>query len=144
MNSEGKRPSAARKWWLLLAGIVVFAVSLTLLENLLGTESTPSEADSEPLQPAAPPSPPELSWTDDGAIEITEKPFRPSTIRLQNEEKKQQLFDCLEQRLEETFGNGTEGWDRVGVWRETQRIKGECMDSLRDIPVPPTPPQPGD
>ena len=119
----------------------MLAVSLTLLENLFRTEPTPTVEDSAPPPP---PSPPELRWTDDGAIEISELPFRPSTIRLRNEEKKKELFDCLEQRIEETFGNGTEGWDRVGVWRETQRIKAECMDSLRAIPVPPRPSQPGD
>ena len=143
MNPKNKRLSTARKWWLLLGGIVVFVVSLTLLENLFSTDPSPSEKPSAPPEQTAPPSPPELRWTDDGAIELSEKPFRPSTIRLQNDEKKQELFNCLEQRIEETFGNGTEGWDRVGVWRETQRIKAECMDSLRDIPVPAPPPQPG-
>ena len=131
MNPENERSSAGRRWWWLLAGIVVFAVSFTVLENLGRKEPTPSET-----VPAPPPTPatPEVRWTEDGAIELSEEPFAPSRINLRNEEKKQQLFNCIEQGIEETFGNGTEGWDRVGVWRETQRIKNECMDSLRGVP----------
>ena len=113
------------KLWWVLGAIVIFVVALTLAERFMREEPAPSER--RPTSTA----PPEVRWTEDGAIELTEEPFRPSTIRLQDERKKQELFDCLEQGIEAAFGDGTEGWTRVEVWRETQRIKSECMATLR-------------
>ena len=144
MDSESERSSSARKWWLLVGGIVVFVVAFGLLESLVRTEPTPSEEGSTPAVAAdatLSPAPPELRRLDDGAIEIRHDFFRRSTIRLGNEEDEKALFDCLAQGIEQTFGDGTEGWDRARVLRETQRIQDECM-SLHRKPVPPRPPRP--
>ena len=140
MDPESERSSSTRKWWLLVGGIVVFVVAFSLLESLVRTEPTPSEKGSMPA--AAPsPAPPELRRLDDGAIEIRHDFFRRSTIRLGNEDKEKALFDCLTQGIEQTFGDGTVGWDRGRVRRETQRIRDECL-GLHDIPIPPRPLQP--
>ena len=140
MDPESERSSSTRKWWLLVGGIVVFVVAFSLLESLVRTEPTPSEKGSMPA--AAPsPAPPELRRLDDGAIEIRHDFFRRSTIRLGNRDDEKVLFDCLTQGIEQTFGNGTEGWDRGRVRRETQRIEDECMGVHRK-PVPPRPPRP--
>ncbi len=145
MDPESGRSSSARKWWLLIGGVVVFVVAFSLLESLVRTEPTPSEKGSMPA--AAPsPAPPELRRLDDGAIEIRHDFFRRSTIRLGNEEDEKALFDCLAQGIEQTFADGTEGWNRARVRHEAQRIHDECMSSLHDIPVPPRPlrpPRPG-
>jgi hypothetical protein len=134
MDPESGRSSSAREWWLLIGGIVVFVVAFSLLENLVGTSekgSTPAEAvDAAPSS-----TPPELRRLDDGAIEVRHDFFRRSTIRLGNEDDEKALFDCLEQGIEQTFGDGTEGWDRRRVRRETRRILDECM-GLHGMPVP--------
>ena len=138
MDPDSERTSSARKWWLLIGGIVVFVVGFSLLERLVRTESTPSERGSaEDADAAWSPAPPELRRLDDGGIEIRHDFFRRTTFRLGNEDDAQALFECLEQRIEETFGD-TEGWDRGRVRSETQRIQDECM-SLSDIPVAPRP-----
>jgi hypothetical protein len=145
MDLESERSSSARKWWLLVGGIVVFIAAFNLLESLVRTEPTPSKEGSTTAEDAdAAPwlAPPELRRLDDGAIEIRHDFFRRTTIRLDSEEDKKTLFDCLAQGIEQTFGDGTEGWNRARVRRETQRIQGECMGPLHDMPVPPWPPRP--
>jgi hypothetical protein len=148
MDPESERSSAARKWWLLIGGIVVFVVAFSLLESLVRTEPAPSAEGSTPAgDPDAAPSPPppELRRLDDGAIEIRHDFFRRSTIRLGNEDDEKALFDCLAQGIEQTFADGTAGWDRARVRRETQRIQDACL-GLQDIPTlprRPRPPQPG-
>jgi hypothetical protein len=146
MESESKRSSSARKWWLLAGGFVVFVVAFGLLESLVRTEPTPSEGGSTPAGGAVAalsPAPPLLRRLDDGAIEIRHDFFRRSTIRLSNEDDEQALFDCLAQGIEQTFGDGIEGWNRERVRRETERIQDECLGSFHDIPRPPRPPRPG-
>jgi hypothetical protein len=144
MDPESEKSSSARKWWLLIGGIVVFVVVFTLLESLVRTDSTPSaDGPTSTGNAAAVGSPlrPELRRLDDGAIEIRHDFFRRATIRLDTEEEDNALFDCLSQGIEQTFGEGTEDWDRARVWRETQRIQNECM-GLPGIPAPPRPPRP--
>ena len=144
MDPESERASSARKWWLLIGGIVAFLATFSLLESLVRTEPTPSEkgsAAAEDTDAAPSPTPPELRRLDDGAIEIRHDFFRRSTIRLGNRDDEKVLFDCLTQGIEQTFGDGTEGWDRGRVRRETQRIQDECM-GLHRKPVPPRPPRP--
>ena len=136
MDPESERSSSARKGWLLIGGIVAFLATYSLIESLVRTEPTPSPAAAAPS-----PSPPELRRLEDGAIEIRHDFFRRSTIRLGNRDDEKVLFDCLAQGIEQTFGDGTEGWDRARVLRETQRIQDECM-GLHRKPVPPRPPQP--
>ena len=139
MERENRRSSSARNWWLLIGGVVVFVLGFSLLESLVGTEptgSTPAQDAAAPTSPAAP----EVRRLDDGAIEIRHDFFRRSTIRLDDEDEEQALFDCLTQGIEESFADGTEGWDRERVRDETRRIQNECL-GLQDIPVPPLPPR---
>ena len=140
MDPEGKRSPSARKMWLLIGGVVVFFVAFDWLESLIRTEPTPSE--TEDADAAASPAPPELRRLDDGSIEIRHDFFRRTRIDLGNEEKEKALFDCLAQGIEETFGDGTEGWNRGRVRRETQRIQDECLGSWHNVPIPPRPPRP--
>ena len=145
MDSERKGSSSARKWWLLIGTIVVFVVAFDLLEKLVRPEPTPSGEGStvaEGAGAAASPAPPRLRRLDDGAIEIRHDFFRRSTIRLGDEDDEKALFDCLAQGIEQTFGEGTEGWTRERVRSETQRIQDECLGSTHGIPVPPRPPRP--
>ena len=139
MDSERKGSSSARKWWLLIGGGVVFLVGFSLLENLVRKEPQPStsaEDIHDPFSPAAP----QLRRLDDGGIEISHDFFRRTTIRLGDEDTEQALFDCLAQGIEQTFGDGIEGWDRQRIRRETRRIQDECM-GLHDVAVPvPLPP----
>jgi hypothetical protein len=146
MDSESARSSSARNWWLLAGGFVVFVVAFGLLESLVRTEPTASKEGSTPGEEtdAAPsPAPPKLRRLEDGAIEIRHDFFRRSTIRLGSEDQEKALFDCLAQGIEQTFGDGTAGWSRERVRRETQRIQDECLAPFHDMPVPPRPPQPG-
>jgi hypothetical protein len=146
MDSESERSSSARNWWLLAGGFVVFVVAFGLLESLVRTEPTASKEGSTPDEDAAAassPAPPTLRRLDDGAIEIRHDFFRRSTIRLGTEDQEQALFDCLAQGIEQTFGDGTEGWSRERVRRETQRIQDDCLSSFLDLPAPPRPPQQG-
>jgi hypothetical protein len=145
MDPEGKRSSSARDWWLLIGGIVAFVVAFSVLESVVRTEPTPSEEGSAPAEnaDAAPsPTPPRLRRLEDGAIEIRHDFFRRSTIRLGDEKDEKALFDCLSQGIEQTFGDGTAGWDRGRVRRETQRIQDECM-GLHGMPALPRLPRPG-
>ena len=137
MDPKSERSSSARKWWLLIGGGVVFVVAFSLLQSLVRNEPTPSAESSAPG--AAPsPAPPELRRLDDGGVEIRHDFFRRSTIRLGNEDEEKALFDCLAQGIEKTFGDGTKGWDRGRVRRETHRIQDDCL-RLHDMPVPPRP-----
>ena len=123
MDSEGARPSSARSWWLLIGGIVVFLVVFDLIENLISPDPAISErADTVPSSAA-----PTLRRLDDGAIEIRHDLFRRSTIRMGNEDSEKALFDCLAQGMDQTFEDGTEGWTRARVRRETERIQDECL-----------------
>lgn len=139
MNGDKGRASSARKWWLLIGGIVVFVVGFSLIENLVRKEPRPSvsaEDTADVFSHAAP----RLRRLDDGAIEIRHDLFRHTTIRLEDEEAGQALFDCLAQGIERTFGDGVEGWDGERIRRETRRIQDECM-SLHGVSVPvPLPP----
>lgn len=144
MEPESETSSSARKWWLLIGGIVVFVVAYSLLESLVGSEPTPSGNGSTPAEgaDAAPsPAPPQVTRLADGAIEIRHDFFRRTTIRLGNEDDEKALLDCLARGIEETFGDGTAGWSRARVRRETQRIQDECM-GLHGMPVPRLPPLP--
>ncbi len=146
VDPESGRSSSARKWGLLIGGIVVFVVAFGLLESLVRPEPTPGSTAADDTNAAASPAPPELRMLDDGAIEIRHDFFRRSTIRLGNKEDEQALYDCLAQGIEQTFADGTEGWNRARVRDEAYRIQDECMSSLSDIPVPPRPlrpPRPG-
>ena len=146
MDPESGRSSSARKWCLLIGGIVVFVVAFGLLESLVRPEPTPGSTSAEDARAAVSPAPPELRMLDDGEIEIRHDFFRRSSFRLGNEEDGKALFDCLAQGIELTFADGTEGWSRERVRHETQRIQDECMSSLHDTPVPPRPlrpPRPG-
>ena len=139
MDSQRERSTSARKWWLLVAGIVVIVVTLDLLESLVGTAPTPSEEGAAPkvgVVAALSPAPPEVHRLDDGGIEIRHDFFRRTTIRLGNEDEEQALFDCLAQGIETTFGDGTEGWSRQRVRSETQHIQDKCLGSFLDLPVP--------
>ncbi len=145
MDPERKRLSSTRKMWLLIGGIVVFVVVFDLLEKFISSEPTPPRDGSTPEKGAnivQPPALPELRRLDDGAIEIRHDFFRRSTIRLGNKDEQDALFDCLAHGIEQTFGEGTEGWRRARVRRETQRIQDECMGSSLDMPVLPRPPRP--
>jgi len=140
MDPKQERSSSARKWWLLIGAFVIFLVAFDLVERLVRTESTPSEEGSPAAEGAfgaRPNTAPELRLLKDGGIEIRHDFFRRTTIRVQSEERRKALFDCLTQGIEETFGGGTEGWDRQRVRRDTERIQDECMGSLHDPPVPP-------
>ena len=146
MDAESERSFSARTWWLLIGGGVVFVVLFSLLESLVRPEPTPAVEGPKPVgehsDVAPSPKPPKLRWADDGAIEIRQGIFSQSRIRLDNEDAEKALFDCLAQGIEQTFGDGTEGWTRKRVKRETQRIQDECMASLLDMPELPRPPQP--
>ena len=135
---------ASRGWWCLAGGVIVFVVAFSLLERLARDESTgsPSGPTASGEAEAGPP-PPELIKRDDGGVEIRHDFFRRTTIRLSNEEDGKALFDCLTRSIEQTFGDGTEGWSRRRVRRETQRIQEACMASFHGLPVPPRPPRPG-
>jgi hypothetical protein len=135
MDSENKKPSPSRKWWLLIGGIVVFVVAFDLLERFVPSEA--GSAASEDAVVASGPAPPVVRRLDDGAIEIRHDFFRHSTIRLEDENDEIALFDCLAEGIERTFGEGTAGWTRTRVRSETQRIQDECLGSNRDLPVPP-------
>jgi hypothetical protein len=147
MDSQSERSSSARKWWLLIGGVVVFVVAIDLLESLLRTESTPAENGSTPAgetDAATSPARPELRVQDDGAIEIRHGFFQRSTIRVGNDKDQEELLDCLTRGIEQMSEDGIEGWDRERVRQETRQIQDECLAVLRDVPVPPRPPQPGD
>ena len=134
MSSGNEKSTPSRMRWLLLGGIAVFVVAFSLLENLVGPESTPSDTEAAAGEWA--PAPPELRRLEDGQIEIRHDFFRRSSYRMGDKEEEQALFDCLAKGIEETFGGGTRGWDRERVRSETQRIQNECMD----LPIPPEPP----
>jgi len=135
VDSESKTPFPARKWWLLIGGIVAFVVAFDLLERLVPSNEGPAAAEDAAL--VSSPAPPELRRLDDGAIEIRHDFFRHSTIRLSNEDDSQALFDCLAEGIEQTFGEGTAGWTRARVRSETQRVQDACLGSNLDLPVPP-------
>ena len=141
MDAEGERSSTARAWWMLIGGIVVFVVSFSVLEKLVLPEPADSESPGAGADVAPAPRPPELRRLEGGGIEIRHDFFRRSTIRLGNEDDERALFDCLTRGFERSFGDGTEGWGRRRVRRETQRIQDECLD-LQDIPVQPRLPRP--
>jgi len=147
MDPEIATTSSARKWWMLLGGIVVFVVGFELLGSLFRTDPTSPTNGSTPAESAVAvsrsPAPPELRRLEDGAIEIRHDFFRRSTIRIGDEEDAQALFECLSQGIEETFGDGTEGWRRGRVRSETQRIQDECLGSVHELPVLPRLPEPG-
>ena len=135
MDPERSRRSPARKWWLLVGGIVVFVVAFDLLERLVGP--SPSASETAPAaRGTASPAPPEVRRLEDGAIEIRHDFFRRSTIRLGDEDEQQVLFDCLRQGIERRFGEGTEGWSRERVRRETQEIQDACLGAVHDFPLP--------
>jgi len=142
MDSKSARSSSARKWWLLIGGIVVFVVAFDLLERLFPSEER--SASAEGSVSASSPAPPVLRRLDDGAIEIRHDFFRHSTIRLGDEDDEEALYDCLAQGIEQAFGEGTAGWTRARVRSETERIQNECLGSFHDLPVPPRPPGPDD
>ena len=139
MDPESGGPSSARKWWLLIGGIVVFVVAFGLLESLVRPEPTPGSTSAIDASAADSPAPPELRMLDDGAIEIRHDFFHRSTIRLGSEEDEKALFDCLAQGIEQTFADGTEDWNHERVRQEARRIQDECLSSLHDISVPPRP-----
>jgi hypothetical protein len=144
MEPERRKPPF-RKWWLLIAGIVVYLAVFSLLESLVRTDRATSDTDStsaDAADAARSPAPPHVRRLEDGGIEIRHDFFRRSTIRLGNEEDEKALYDCLEREVEQTFGDGTEGWDRERVRRETQRIQNECL-GLPGLPGPPGLPRPG-
>ena len=143
MNPERRKSFSARKWWLLIGGgVLLYVVVFSMLERLARPEGSPSEDGSTPEAAASAPAPPQLRRLADGAVEIRHDFFQRSTIRMGNEADEQALYDCLEQKIEETFGEGTEGWSRGRVKRETERIQNECM-RLPGLPVPPeSPPRP--
>ena len=86
------------------------------------------------------PAIPEVRRSDDGSIEIHHDYFRRTTIRLDDDESRQALFECLEKGIEATFGEGIEGWSRDRIQRETGRIQDECLKS-HGVSVPlPSPP----
>jgi hypothetical protein len=141
VDSESERSSSARAWWLLIGGFVVFVVSFSVLEKLVRPEPTASETPAAGADVAPAPPPPQLRRLDGGGIEIRHDFFRRSTIRLGNEDDEKALFDCLARGIDQSFEDGTEGWDRSRVRRETQRIQDECL-GRHDLPVPPRPPRP--
>lgn len=143
MDSEGQRSSQTRKRWLLIGAFVAFVVAFQLFERLVRTASTPSAEDptrADSTGAARGPTRPVLRRLEDGAIEIRHDLFRRSTIRLENEDDADALFDCLEEGLEKAFGEGAQGVDRP-VRPTTQRIQDECLAPLHVIPVPPRLPE---
>lgn len=147
MESESKTSSSARKWWLLAAALVAFVVVFDLLERLTRTEPGPSVDGSSPVEDAGAargPAPPEVLRLEDGAIEIRHDFFRRSTIRLEDEEDSDALFDCLTLGIEQTFGDGTAGWSHGDVMRETRRIQDACLGESMNLPLPLRPSRPRD
>ena len=134
--------SSARNWWLLIGGVFVFVVAFSLLESLVRRDPTGSTPEQDTAALTSP-APPEVLRPHDGGVEIRHDFFRRTTYRLESEDEEQALFDCLTQRVEQTFATGTEGWDHERVRDETRRIQDQCMES-QDIPVPPRPPGAGD
>lgn len=138
MSSGNEKLTPARKRWLLFGGIAVFVVAFSLLESLVGTDSTPSEPEADEGTWA--PEPPEVRRLEDGEIEIRHDFFRRSSYRMADKKEEQLLFDCLEKGIEETFGEGTTGWDRERVRSETRRIQNHCV-GLPAVPTVPEPPR---
>ena len=129
MESKGRRTG----WW--VAGAVVLVVAIfTLLERLI--EGKPTPVLENPAIVTSP-APPEVLRLEDGGIEIRHDYFRRTTIRLGVEEDEQALYDCLVTGIEETFGEGTEGWGRGRVRQEAERIQDQCLTSVTDLPPPP-------
>jgi len=139
MDRQGGRSSSARTWWLLIGGIVVLFVAFDWLERAVREEPPPSSVSE--VDARTTPAPPQLSRLDDGAIEIRHDFFRRTTIHMSDDSASQALYDCLSSRINETFGNGTEGWDDEGIREETQRFLNECGD-IPEIPVPLVPTTP--
>ena len=138
MDPERRSPSSTRGWWLLIGGAVVVVVGLGWIEKRVRHESTPATQE-ETTRRLFSTAPPEVRRLDDGAIEIRHDYFRRTTIRLDNEQAAQALFECLEQGIERSFGDGIEEWDGERVRGETRRVLDECM-RLHDValPLPPT------
>jgi hypothetical protein len=132
--------SSARGWWLLLGGFVVFVVLFSLLERLVGSESSVPTVE-QGTGAATSPALPVVRMPEDGGVEIRHDLLRRTRIRLESEEKDRALFDCLTRGLEETFASGTEGWDPQKVRDETRRVQEECMGA-QGVPVPPRPLRP--
>jgi len=140
VDRESERSSSARNRWWLVGGVVAFVVGFSLLERIV---PTPEPAESS--RPAGEgtswaPGPPQVIQHEDGGVEIRHDLFRRTTIRLGNEDDEQALFDCLEQGIAETFGPGSEDWDRTRVRRETQLIQDDCVRPF-DVPVMPRLPE---
>jgi hypothetical protein len=110
MDPEGKKLSSARNWWLLIGGFVVFVVAFSLLEHLVGTESTGSRPAQDATSLTSPASP-EVRRLDDGAVEIRHDFFRRSTIRLGNEDEGQAVLRLIRSRFGSSFRLGWGGPD---------------------------------
>jgi hypothetical protein len=139
MGRQIERSSSTRKWWLLIGGIVVLIVAFDYLERLVRKEPLPSSVSDVDARTS--PAPPQLRRLDDGAIEIRHDIFQRTTIRMDDEDAAEALFECLSQGINVTFGNGTEGLDRGHIRSETQRILKEC-GGMPEVPMPlrPSPP----
>lgn len=145
MDEKSAKSSRARNWWLLAGGIVVLVVTFDLVERLVRTESGPDAngpPSAEDAAAAETPFRPEVRKLEDGGIEIRLDLFRRTTIRLANEADERELLDCLERGFEQAFGDGSAGWSRARVRRETQRIQEECTARFFDLPAPPRLPGP--
>jgi hypothetical protein len=139
MKPESERSSLTRKrkWWLLLAGGLVFLVILTWVEGMVRHDREKTTTTAEGARDARPLAPPEVVRLEEGGIEIRYEFSRDTTLRVMDREKEDALFDCLTEGIARRFEDGTEGWTAGIVEGETLQVQFECLRSIKANPAPP-------